>query len=244
VNVQTRKEGSQAHRMINAVRPFLKFEQSQFIRFFYNYLLTIRQKIWCNTDADSENMYSVSQVISSLIRYLTNQNQIKEWQKIIREETVKALKNLKALSPEESDVVFSLLSGGEYAPITAGDQAVTDAGDNVTVLGYSENWLQASELQKLLQGSDDLKALKMVPEFSNDKQKAIALFNNSKMKARQELMIIQPSTLLPAYKTQDFSENEANNSPLMDKEIVAALLEVLESSESGYKKHYLNQQKA
>jgi len=141
-------------------------------------------------------------------------------------------------------VVFSLLLGGEFAPITAGDQAITDAGDNVTVLGYSENWLQPAELQKQLSDSGELKALKMVPEFSNEKQKAIALFNNSKMKARQDLMILQPSTLLPAYKTQDFSENEANNSPLMDKEIVTAFLDVLESTESGYKKHYLNQQKA
>lgn len=220
----TRKEGSQAHRMINAVHPYIKFENSQFVRFFYNYLLTIRQKIWCSGDADSENMYSVSQVISSLIRYMTNQHQIEKWVTIIKEETVKALKNIKELSAEESDVVFSLLQGGEYATITAGDQATTDQGDNVTVLGYSENWVQSSDLQKHIDKDGDLKALKLSLEFSVEKQKAIALFNNSKMRARQDLMILQPSNLLPAYKTQDYSETEANSSPLMDKDIVDSLL--------------------
>lgn len=83
-----------------------------------------------------------------------------------------------------------------------------------------------------------------MPEFSNDKQKAIAIFNNAKMKARQDLMVLQPTTLLPAHKTTGYTEVEANSSPLMDKEIVDSLLKVLEQTETGYKKHYLNQQKA
>lgn len=102
-------------------------------------------------------MYTVSQTISSFIRFMTNQDRVKEWVKIIQDETEGALKQMSSLSAQESDVVMSLIQGGEFQVITAGDQALTEQGDNVTVLGYSAVWKEFSDLTATYhsQGKDD-----------------------------------------------------------------------------------------
>ena len=46
-NFIIKKQGSYAFKMIQNLHPRIKFEQSSFIRFLYNYLLNIRQKIYC-----------------------------------------------------------------------------------------------------------------------------------------------------------------------------------------------------
>ena len=61
---------------------------------------------------------------------------------------------------------------------------MTDNGDKVTVLGYSENWLDFNEVKDFVEKKDKLDTLKLTPEFLNQNQKAIALFNNENMKSR------------------------------------------------------------
>lgn len=53
------------------------------------------------------------------------------------EEIAKALGNIETLPIDEADAILSLLPGGEYGGITAGDHALTNKDQVVTVLGYS-----------------------------------------------------------------------------------------------------------
>ena len=120
----------------------------------------------------------------------------------MKEEITSALLKIDKMAPEEADCILSMLTGGEYGVITAGDMAITDKGDYVTVLGYSENWLTASALEKLLKdkSSEEVsKALQKVNlsfEFINEKQVAIAIFYDKNQKERQDIMSISPSNLV------------------------------------------------
>jgi hypothetical protein len=63
---------------------------------------------------------------------------------------------------------------------------------------------------------------------------AVALFYNTDQKERQDLMLLNPSSLTPINNLDKNVENiVAKNSPLMDSKVVKHLLEVLKKSETG-----------
>jgi hypothetical protein len=90
-----------------------------------------------------------------------------------------ALLQIDNLNVEEADVFLSLIAGGEFGAITAGDPALTSSDETVTILGYSDSW-KPSEI--LLPGKNNdeiekiIKKLRLYPEFTDPKQKAVALF--------------------------------------------------------------------
>lgn len=54
VNLLTRDPNSMANRILNRVQPKVRFEKSMFLRFLYNYLLSMRSKMWNTKDAESD----------------------------------------------------------------------------------------------------------------------------------------------------------------------------------------------
>lgn len=117
------------------------------------------------------------------------------------------------------------------------------------MLGYSENWQEfsglVSEYEK--QGSSEfntkiLAKLNMLPQFSTADQKVVGLFNNPTLKARQDLMILNPQNIVPAEKTECYTEVEAENSSLMDPDVIKCIIELLEKEDKN--DHNLRIQKA
>jgi hypothetical protein len=146
VALQTRNEESFSWKIVSSVRTTVKFPNSKFLQLMYNYLKHIREQMWSNTGAESDGMYAVSQVLSDFLRDVMSGG-TSQWASAINSELKKALLNLKALTSSESDIVVGLLPGGEYKALVAGDLAVTDKGDSMTVLGYSENWIDNGAVQ-------------------------------------------------------------------------------------------------
>lgn len=54
VRILTRDKNSLAHRILHKIQPSAKFESSMFLRFLFNYLVSLRSKMWSATDAESE----------------------------------------------------------------------------------------------------------------------------------------------------------------------------------------------
>lgn len=54
VRILTRDENSLAYRILHKIQPSAKFESSMFLRFLFNYLVSLRSKMWSATDAESE----------------------------------------------------------------------------------------------------------------------------------------------------------------------------------------------
>jgi hypothetical protein len=53
---------------LNKVVPQVKLEESKFLKFLYNYLLSIRHKMWTKSGIESEGQYGVTQEISEIFR--------------------------------------------------------------------------------------------------------------------------------------------------------------------------------
>jgi hypothetical protein len=54
VQILTKDPNSLISRILNKVQPKVKFEKSNFLRFLYNYLFTMRSKMWSSNDAESD----------------------------------------------------------------------------------------------------------------------------------------------------------------------------------------------
>jgi hypothetical protein len=134
--------------MMNSTKSLLKFDGSHFMKFLYFYLLHIRTQMWQQHQVESEGMYAVSQTISAILREITASNSAKSGQfgEVLTQEINLALAELETLSPCESEVILSLLPGGECNVITAGDIAISSSGDFVTIIGFTDCWIDAVNL--------------------------------------------------------------------------------------------------
>ena len=59
---------------------------------------------------------------------------------MIYSELTKALLNIEKISLEEIDVIFSIISGGDFLGLQAGTHALTKNNELVTIVGFSETW--------------------------------------------------------------------------------------------------------
>jgi hypothetical protein len=112
-----------------------------FLKFLYNYMLSLRSKMWRAADAESEGQYAVSRTVAATLRVLGSVQGVGAcWSRALKEEIAKALKSIETLPVDEADGILSLMPGGEFGGITAGGHALTNKDQVVTVLGYSTSW--------------------------------------------------------------------------------------------------------
>ena len=104
VRVLTRDEKSLAHRILHKVQPKAKFANSMFIRFLFNYLLSLRSKMWSGADAESDGQYAVSQAVSATLRVIGSVRAA-DWSKQVKEEITNALLTVESLPVPEADAV-------------------------------------------------------------------------------------------------------------------------------------------
>jgi hypothetical protein len=48
---------------------------------------------------------------------------------------------LNTLPQHEADAILSLLPGAEFKFLCPGDLAITDRGDKMNIIGFSESWI-------------------------------------------------------------------------------------------------------
>lgn len=103
IRILTRDEESLAHKILNKVETSVKFEESLFIKFLFNYLVSIRSKMYDSNQLDSESIYTCTQNLTMLIREIKSPQKSGDeaqdkanknsefWTKIINDEIKKAL---------------------------------------------------------------------------------------------------------------------------------------------------------
>ena len=79
-----------------------------------------------------------------------------------------------------------------------------------------------------------MKKLKIYPEFTDEKQKAIALFYDKSQKSRQDIMILHPSSLTAVNGSGDEDLDKVNfqNAPIFEPKVANHLVDVLNKPES------------
>jgi hypothetical protein len=97
VQLLMRDSNSLISRILNKVQPKVKFEKSNFLRFLYNYLFTMRSKMWSTNDAESDGQYAVTLTCSELLRAM-NTMEGSVWATHINSEITNALLNIETHS--------------------------------------------------------------------------------------------------------------------------------------------------
>lgn len=230
---------SDASRLVNNIlnesSSRVKFTNSVFLRFLFNYLYRVRSFLWSRKDSESEGQYAVSQILSGILRVMSTIEST-SWSKDIRGEVTDCLLNMDALSVHELDTVLCLLPGGEFDGISAGDAALTSRDETVVVLGYSKDWKPASSFFKSdkeeAEYKTQLKELKITPEFTEKGQQVVALFYDATAKNHQDMILVQPAGLQTLVAVDKEEGNKvAVKSPLYDPKVIQHLITSLIKTE-------------
>ena len=181
VSLVTKNEMSIAYQVLHKTKTETKFESSLFLKFLFNYLVSIRQVQWNDQMIESEGQFTVSHNISALLREVwTIRCRGDFGNKKISEELRTASLKIHSLPTVEADILLSLIPGGEFGGLTAGSTALTDKDETVTVIGFSEEWKLELEFfsksKTEAEFTKEFKKMNVVPEFTSESQKVVALF--------------------------------------------------------------------
>lgn len=78
VSIISRDEKAVGHSILHKVKSTTQFEGSLFAKFLFNYLLSLRSKMWSLSEAESEGQYAVSQLVAETLRIISSINGYKK----------------------------------------------------------------------------------------------------------------------------------------------------------------------
>ncbi|CDW73494.1 UNKNOWN [Stylonychia lemnae] len=192
IKIITQDPKSQAYEILNKVIPSVKFEDSLFLKFLYNYLLSIRHKMWTKSGIESEGQYAVTQEISGIFRSLICLDQQTPRLKSYTQAKVTfVLNNLDNLHLEEIDLWLGFLPGCGFYGLRAGQQVVQSNGQVLTLLGFSKNYPSNGQLDN--SSKDQLKDLKLTMKFV-ERSKCVCLFQSNDVK---QILVLDPKDIMP-----------------------------------------------
>ena len=150
-------------------------------------MVSIRNKIWARK-FESQGMYGVS---TSLVNLLRKMFETTVWRYLHEAELKQSINSLTELSFQEKDAVLSLF-GGDLQGLSAGNFAFDKNENKITLLGFSDQWLEDQEDQT----KKNLKVPKTTMNFELKTNKAIGLYINETSVDNNEVMILDPQELV------------------------------------------------
>ncbi|CDW84904.1 hect e3 ubiquitin [Stylonychia lemnae] len=131
---------------------------------------------------------------------------------------------------EEIDVLFSIITGGEFQGLTSGSHAISNDNQKVTIVGFSDQWDQPNNLTKL--ETDKFKSLNVKLSATSPQDKIIGLYYDETAKERQELIALQMFDVnIVCHIDKEEKEKIFQMSILNDMEIIKKFVSVLQSLE-------------
>ena len=150
-------------------------------------MVSIRNKSWARK-FESQGMYGVS---TSLVNLLRKMFETTVWRYLHEAELKQSINSLTELSFQEKDAVLSLF-GGDLQGLSAGNFAFDKNENKITLLGFSDQWLEDQEDQT----KKNLKVPKTTMNFELKTNKAIGLYINETSVDNNEVMILDPQELV------------------------------------------------
>lgn len=113
---------------------------NKFTRLLFNYLVSIRNKIWARK-FESQGMYGVSTALVILLRKMFETT---VWRHLHEAELKHSIAGVTSLSFQEKDVVLSLF-GGDLQGLSSGNVVFDKNENKITLLGFADQWLEDQE---------------------------------------------------------------------------------------------------
>ena len=184
VTLITQNQRSYQTHLVERIKTRAKIGQSnKFTRLLFNYLISIRNKIWARK-FESQGMYGVSCALVMLLRRMFETT---VWRHLHEAELKQAITNIGGLNFQEKDVILSIF-GGEMQGLSAGSTAYDKNENKITILGFSDQWIEDQEDQT----KKNLKVPQTTMNFEQKTNKAIGLYVNETSIDNNEVMILDP----------------------------------------------------
>jgi len=180
-------------RRILDISSCVDFKDCHFLRLLFNYLLDSRSVMWFEDRSTQQGQYAVTNELAKTFRVVFQYGDDKNvfWQRVISKELKRMLLQIQTATDAEIDAIMSLMQESAFKRISAGSLARTNQMQLITVLGFSDKQISSS------MQIDDIKKLKLSPEFENDKQKLVGLYFNPNNPSLQEVISVPAHDVEP-----------------------------------------------
>ena len=120
----------------------MRFEGAAFVQFLYNYLLSVRNKVWSPGASESQGQYFVSCEVVRLLRCFveTPATEYAPYRAAIETQLQRFLDHYNETHFEESEALLCLLGGGDFLGLSCGSVGRTRNDNKITVLGFAKEW--------------------------------------------------------------------------------------------------------
>lgn len=183
-------------KIMNEITPRNQFEKSPFIKFLYNYTISIRSSMWNYSSFDSSGSFILSNKMLSVMRTILNN----DLYGIYKSEIIKAIDDLIYHSDkydlEELEPLLSILNGGEYLGLGLGTSGVSSDGSMFTVLGFVKKWYGIKNPGEENSQNNDSESSnerhKLKPHLENKDDYILALYYDPKHPERTDIFTAIP----------------------------------------------------
>ena len=228
-------------RIINLITPINKFEKTPFLKFLFNYVISIRSSMWTDSSFDSNGSFILSNKMLSIFRTILNNNIYKFYKKEILTAIDHLIEHSDEYDLEELEPLLSILNGGEYLGLGLGTSGVSSDGSMFTVLGFVKKWYgiknpgeENNNNNNNYQNNDDLDQKHKLNYYLQDKQDyVLALYYDPKHPERTDIFTAIPEEvkLIPNIIKE-------NNDILLDKKRLNAFLKNFKLDQELDKRDY------
>jgi hypothetical protein len=200
----------------------VKFENSPFLQFFFNALLSIRSSQWDKRRLESYGAYNISSGIVRLFRVILRYDFQPDWKQQIEETLDEFLTKTDSYPIEEFDVLISLFEGGEYNGMNIGAYGKTQDGNKFTTVGFVQQWYDLSTPDG--QGTDNNFEIREVGrELKSKDDYLLAIYYDEKHPERNDMFLAIPDEVTLISNLTGHSHDY-----LLDKKRLNAFLKAME----------------
>lgn len=105
---------------------------------------------------------------------MQDDNKHEKQRRLLAAQMKEQLLKIEHLSIQEIDVVFSIICGGDFLGLQAGQNAITKNNERITIVGFSSSWDNDAQLSQ--ESNEILKKLQVSINQRDVNDKVVGLF--------------------------------------------------------------------
>ena len=229
-------EKSIHYKIMNEITPINKFPNSPFVKFLYNFTISIRSSMWKDSLFDSSGSYALSNKLLTLFRRILNTDFYPTYKMDIIEAIDHLIDNVDKYGLEELEPLMSVLNGSEYLGLGLGTSGVSSDGSMFTILGFVQKWYgikNPGDDSNPNQDGDEFKHHRLQTHLEDKSDYILALYYDPKHPERTDIFTAIPEEvkLIPDLEKQ-------TNKILLDEKRLNKFLVALKLDEKLNKSDY------
>lgn len=117
-------DGSLHQKIVNNIKTQNKFESTPFLKFLFNYIVSIRSAMWNDSHFEGSGSFILSNMMLGLLRTILSSDAYPKYQKELVSAIDHLIDHIDTYALEEFEPLISILNGAEYLGLGLGTNGV------------------------------------------------------------------------------------------------------------------------